>query len=103
MPYGISDEAFARIVEVFRNSNEVQAVKLFGSRVLGSHREGSGIDLAFEGREIGMDLLLQIRVALDALALPYPFDLVSLTMLTERDLSEHIVRAGITIFERKDS
>ena len=100
MAFGLSNEVVTRIVRVFESSHKVQRVLLFGSRSLGRHREGSDIDLALEG-DFDFNDILEFRIKLEDLMLPYSFDLVELTESLDPSLREHILRAGVVIFDRR--
>lgn len=101
MAFGLSNDIVNRIVRVFERVPKVKRVLLFGSRSLGREREGSDIDLAMEGVEIQLDDILELRVKLEDLMLPYAFDLVELTDSLDPSLREHILRVGVVIFDRK--
>jgi uncharacterized protein len=97
MPFGISEDSFNRIVTVFSAFPKISQVRLFGSRALDRHRPGSDIDLAIVGNNLTLNDLLDIRLKLDDLMLPYRFDLVALDDQTNTELREHIERVGIVI------
>jgi predicted nucleotidyltransferase len=100
MPFGLSDPVLERILSVFAGSPKVDRVRIFGSRALGSFREGSDIDLAIEGAGLELDDLLQLRLLLDNLMLLYRFDLVDVARIENESLRDHIERFGKVVFER---
>lgn len=101
MQFGLSAEALKALCAIFLKFDKIDQVKIFGSRALGSYRAGSDIDLALEGRSIELNDLLDVRVKLDNLILPYRFDLVDYRSLADNDpLKEHIDRVGKVIFTR---
>lgn len=101
MPYGISKDSFNSIVTVFTTFDKIIQVRLFGSRALGRHRPGSDIDLALEGKDLTLNDLLELRVKLDNLMLPYRFDLVVLDDQINPELRDHIQRVGIELLQVK--
>ena len=76
-------------------------VILFGSRAKGTNSPGSDIDLAITGSSLNLDDLLQIHLELDALSLPYKFDVVIYDRIREKALKDHIDRRGIVLYDRK--
>lgn len=100
MAFGISDAALNGIHSVFTGSRKVHRVRIFGSRAMGRQREGSDIDLAIEGEALTLDDLLDLRLGLENLQLPYRFDLLDLAMVDEPALRDHIERVGQVVFER---
>lgn len=100
MPYGISEDSFLRIVKVFSSFDQFIEVKFFGSRALNRHRPGSDIDLAIKGQNIGLNKLLELRLKLEDLSLPYRFDLVVLDDQISQELLEYIETIGIVIYQK---
>lgn len=78
---------------------ELRAV-LFGSRAKGTHKAGSDIDLALVGEHLDWRTIGRIYDALDDLLLPFRFSLVHYGAATDPEVSGHIARVGITLFER---
>ena len=102
MLFGLSSSTLSLIHSVFANTANIHRVRIFGSRALGRQREGSDIDLAIEGTEIDFNVLLDLRLKLENLQLPYRFDLVKLDRIEQKELREHIERVGKVIFEREN-
>ncbi len=98
MPYGLSDETVEKITTVFSQYPEVSAAILYGSRVKGSYRPASDIDITLKGDNLSHDLLLTIELALDDLLLPYKIDLSLYSQIDNLDLLEHIDRVGEVVF-----
>ena len=69
-------------------------VILYGSRAKETFRNGSDIDITLEGEGLSFDDLLRIESRLDALDLPYHFDVSLHRELTHPDLLQHIQRVG---------
>jgi uncharacterized protein len=99
--YGIPTEDLRAILKVFESEQQVQEVILFGSRAKGCFSEGSDIDLALKGNNLTLNNLLNLSTALDELFLPYKFDLVIFDRIQEPQLTDHIERVGILIFNRE--
>ncbi|CAN5185207.1 hypothetical protein BH23VER1_BH23VER1_24380 [soil metagenome] len=82
---------------VFRLHPEVKAATLFGSRAKGTHSDRSDVDLALTG-EVEPLRAEAIADELDALPLPYRFDVQPLEHIHHRPLLDHIKRVGILIY-----
>jgi len=97
MPYGLPDTAFATIQAVIRQHKGVTRAILYGSRAKGTHRNGSDVDITLDGNDLSFDDLFRIESQLDALDLPYRFDVSLYRELVHSDLREHIQRVGCEI------
>nr|VFK31961.1 MAG: Nucleotidyltransferase domain-containing protein [Candidatus Kentron sp. MB]VFK34981.1 MAG: Nucleotidyltransferase domain-containing protein [Candidatus Kentron sp. MB]VFK77099.1 MAG: Nucleotidyltransferase domain-containing protein [Candidatus Kentron sp. MB] len=95
----LNEREMGLLVGLFRRHREIEQVILFGSRAKGNARPNSDIDLAIVGicDDLAMEALAR---ELEALPLPYRFDLKSLTTVRHRALREHIERVGIVIHAR---
>lgn len=100
MTFGLSPEVIEHLRQVFARHSEIERVVIYGSRAKGNFREGSDIDLAFEGDAIDLPLLLKIENELDDLLLPYQLDLSLLAHIDDLDLRSHIARVGQVLYER---
>jgi len=74
-------------------------VLIFGSRVKGNFKPGSDVDFALKGKDLKMDDILKLQNKLDELNLPYKFDLIIYGNLSDKDLIEHINRAGVIFYK----
>lgn len=99
MKFGLSDTVFQKIHNSFESFSEIQEAIIYGSRALGTYREGSDIDISFKGK-LSFDDLLQIEKELDDLMLPYSFDLSLYHKLSNEDLVKHIDSNGKSFYSR---
>jgi predicted nucleotidyltransferase len=99
--YGLPDPVVQAICRVLEGHPHVERAILYGSRAKGNCKHGSDIDLALCG---GTQLTLQERNRildeLDDLLLPYTIDLSVLSEIHDRDVVEHIERAGVRFYAR---
>jgi uncharacterized protein len=100
MIHGLEDEELADITRVFFNFPAIDEVILFGSRALGKEKTGSDIDLAIKGKGLTFDDIINVELALEKLNLLLKFDIVNYQAITDKELVEHINRAGQIIFTR---
>ncbi len=94
---GLSKEDIEDIVRVIKKSEKVQKAILFGSRAKGTFTNGSDIDLALKGTNLVLNDVLDLSIDLDALNLPYKFDLIIYDRIKEEALKEHINRVGVSL------
>ncbi len=96
---GLSKKELTEIISVFLRYPEIKNVILFGSRAKGISRPNSDIDLAVDGTI--SDLQVEaLAMELDELAMPYKFDVKSVSGICNPALKDHIARAGIKIFSQ---
>ncbi|GGF98592.1 MULTISPECIES: nucleotidyltransferase family protein [Cysteiniphilum] len=100
MPYGLTDKTLAAITLAISQQPKITKAILYGSRAKGNYHTGSDIDLTLIGDDLTVKDLFQLEEAIDALYLPYLFDLSIYTQLTNPELQSHIDRHGITLFTR---
>lgn len=98
MTFGLTDEAMALILHVFRNHTEIAEARIFGSRALGTFAHNSDIDIALYG-SINFSLLARISSELDELPLPYKFDVLVYDRITHPPLKDHIDTHGQPIYK----
>lgn len=99
--FGIESAMFEQIVDVLRGNPLVQEAILYGSRAKGVYKPGSDIDLALKGKELTLQDLNRVSLALDDLLLPYSFDLSLFHHIGNEELLAHIGRVGKSIFRRQ--
>lgn len=99
MKYGLSSEELDTIRAHLARQPGIRQAVLFGSRVLGTFKEASDIDIALKGE--GLDLFtcgsLKSRLE-DETNIPYFFDFVAYDTLTNEALRQHIDTHGVCIY-----
>ncbi|MDK9718791.1 MAG: nucleotidyltransferase domain-containing protein [Trichlorobacter sp.] len=100
MQYGLREETIEKVCGVLSQHPSVEKAVLYGSRVKGTFKPGSDIDLSLHGAAITLNELGDIDSELDDLLLPYTFDLLIFDTLNHADLREHIVRVGKIFYEQ---
>ena len=101
MNHGLSDETILKLQLLFSKYNVIEEVILYGSRAMGTYREGSDIDLTVMGEDIDPILIFKIQSDYDDLLLPYKMDLSMYTSITNDELKDHIRRVGKLFYEKK--
>ena len=100
MNHGLDKDVVLKIQQVFLKQEKIHQAILYGSRAKGTHTAGSDIDLALKGKQLTIKDLLQLRVDLDSLNLPYTIDLALYDEIQNHDLLDHINRVGIVLYKK---
>lgn len=99
---GLDLETEKNIRDIFSSCNEIDKVILYGSRAKGNYKIGSDIDLTLFGKNLKLKTVHTIQENLEALYLPYKFDISIFEHIDNPDLKEHIERVGKTFYQRKN-
>lgn len=99
--YGIENDIYQEMLEVFKSINEINKVVLFGSRAKKTFKNTSDIDLAVEFIEDSKKLLLIRR--LDEMRCALKFDILNIKKLKNEQLISDIQKEGIIIYKKNDS
>ncbi|MGZ3779490.1 MAG: nucleotidyltransferase domain-containing protein [Pseudobdellovibrionaceae bacterium] len=100
MKWGLDDKVIQELINEFKKVPQVDEVILYGSRVKGTFREGSDIDLTLKGNELNLAILSRIETQLDQLMLPYKIDISLFSNLQNVDLIDHITRVGVVLYKK---
>ncbi len=95
MDFGLPDRTIKAIREFFSRYPEIEEVKIYGSRALGTYERGSDIDFAIYSKE---DLTAELLSGLDELPTPYIFDVTDYNSLKHQKLKEHIDKYAKTFY-----
>jgi len=97
--FGLSQNTINIITNYFKKIPEIELIKIYGSRALGTCRKGSDIDLALFG-DINSSLITKISAEIDELPTPYMFDITDYNTIGNEKLKVHIDKFG-KIFYKK--
>jgi len=99
--FGLKEKDLEDIIDFFKQFTTVREAIIFGSRAKGNYRQGSDVDLVLKG-DIDFKTLTRISYVLNQESLlPYKFDILTYSNITNQDLKEHIDRVGISIYKVK--
>ena len=98
MDLGIREEHIARLKNLFSKNPKIEEAIVFGSRAKGTNRPGSDVDIALKGKNMKLDDILNLSVAIDELWIPNKIDLIIYDRIEEPELLDHIKRVGISIY-----
>ena len=97
METGLSDKSLQAIANVVYSNIGVQEAKIFGSRAIGTYREGSDIDICLFGEELTLSDLNCIAGELEDLNIPQIVDLVNFRTIKNENLLKHIEKFSVLI------
>lgn len=101
MGNGLKDRDIENIIRASMELPEIEEVILFGSRAKGTHKNGSDVDIAIKGVSITDKTTKRLNSKLnEELPLPYFIDVVHYETIQNRELVEHIDRAGKVIYKK---
>lgn len=96
---GLPEKVIESIKAVFKKYQQIETVKIFGSRAIGNFKHNSDIDLAIFGEDLGIDLESKIWMDLDDLPLPYKFDVKVYDLINNENLKKHIDDYGKVFYK----
>ena len=99
--FGLSTVENRRIRGVLGRFGGIERAVIYGSRAKGGHKKGSDIDLCLRGEGLDFKGLYRIWDELDALNMPYTFDVCLYSDLDDPEFIGHIERAGKVFFRRE--
>ena len=98
--FGLKPSDIAAIVDVLRSFPDIEEAIVFGSRAMGNHKPGSDVDIALKGN-LALETSNDVTAILnERLPLPYKFDVIAYSTLSNKDLTEHIDHYGKTLYKR---
>lgn len=101
--FGLKKTTIQKICAVFASYPQVEKAILYGSRAKGNYKNSSDIDLTLIGSAaLTLSVLLKIMNEIDDLLLPYTIDLSIFRDISDPEVVDHIQRAGVTFYQRKD-
>ncbi len=99
MKFGLNDTEISQISSVLSVYPDVSEAIIYGSRVKGTYRSSSDIDLALKGG-LTFDVVAKIHAQLNEMTpLPYFFDVLDYNQLSNQDLKEHIDTVGRILYQ----
>ena len=94
MAFGLTQEHILNIHAIFRQLPQIKKVIIFGSRAMGNFKKGSDVDLVIMD-EIDSSIMSKVSFMLnEETTLPYIFDVIQYTAISNDDLKKHIETQG---------
>lgn len=89
--FGFKEKEYTLIVEALNKFPEIESAKIFGSRALGNYKPSSDVDIAICGENVTRSTVVRLKNLLEEeLPLPYFFDIIDYTSITNEKLIKHI-------------
>ncbi len=101
MKYGIKEEQWDLLCNIFANNPKIEKVILYGSRAKGTYKPFSDVDITLVGNDLSTNDLADTINAIDNLLLPYMFDVSIYQKLKSPELLDHISRRGVVVYYRQ--
>lgn len=98
MTDGLDQQDREIIIDILSSNERVERVVLYGSRVLGTFRPASDIDIALFGDSLTFSDVAQLAYSLEETTIPQKIDLLLYSTLTNHDLRNHIKESGVEWF-----
>ena len=89
MPYGINQNIYEQLIEIFKEYPKIIEVILFGSRITNDFKDNSDIDLCIKHSN-GLDTILNLMTIIEELPILNKFDLINYQTLTNPLLKKNI-------------
>ena len=100
--FGLIDRDIEYIVKAMKKFDEIEKAIVFGSRAMGNYKKGSDVDIAIIGEDITSSTVYGLDDYLNEVyPLPYFFDVLQYSSITNDNLKKHIDNEGKIIYERK--
>ena len=103
MNSGLSEKQLQEIIGFISNYPEVEEAILFGSRAIGTFKNASDVDIALKGKNVSASLAAKMKFNIEEDSyLPFFFDFLAYSTITNESLIKHIDIKGIVLFRRID-
>lgn len=102
--YGLLERDLKFNLEAVSKYPNIEEVIVFGSRATGNYKKGSDVDLAVKGQNIDRKMVNRISDDLnEEYPLPYFFNVVNYSNISNEELKKHIDFLGKLIYRRSIS
>jgi predicted nucleotidyltransferase len=99
--FGLKPGDLDKIISVVQREQKIEKALLFGTRVKGSYKRGSDVDIVLQGCEVTDSIAAHIGSLLNEETLmPYKFDVLNYNSIVSSDLLDHIKRVGIVFYSK---
>ncbi len=98
---GLTTQQYDLIVQTVFKDPAVDSAYIFGSRAMGTFKDGSDVDIVIAGQKVTLNTVAHILETLEYSTLPYKVDIVVKSQIESLALLEHIKEHGVEI-KRKE-
>lgn len=100
MRFGLSENTIKKLTLQFSKHQWIDRAIIYGSRAIGTHREGSDIDITLGSEQSDIHRLYKLEREIDDLLLPYKVDLSYYKSIDNKELLAHIKRVGVVFYDK---
>ncbi len=101
MSFGLTQKDISLIQGAATRYTSIEEIIIFGSRAMGNFKNGSDVDLVIKGEDIDHSIVTNISIILnEQLPLPYKFDVLNFSDISNNKLLEHIKSFGQVLYKR---
>lgn len=98
--FGLKESDILAINQILASYHVIEEAYIFGSRAKGNYKNGSDVDIAIKGENVTYQSILDISSCLnEETMMPYHFDVLNYYSINNKELCEHIDRAGILLYK----
>ncbi|HOV92518.1 MAG TPA: nucleotidyltransferase domain-containing protein [Candidatus Kapabacteria bacterium] len=101
MKFGLSDQQLETIIEIISSFPEITEAIIFGSRAIGTNRQGSDIDIAIKCNNSKFNKRGNLLSRFEESNLPFFVDIVDYNSITTNELKMQIDLYGVVFYNRK--
>ena len=101
MSFGLDNNIIQQINNILASHKQIEQAIIYGSRAMGTYRNGSDIDLTLKGDNINLSTLNKINNEIDDLLTPYIFDISVFNNIKNKNLIEHITQVGKIFYQKQ--
>lgn len=98
--FGITKKSYEKLQGLFAAAPQIERVVIYGSRAMGTYKNGSDIDLTIFGEGLDFSFLTEMMGKVENLDLPYTVDLSIFNLIDNQELTDHILRVGKDFYRR---
>ena len=100
--YGLLDRDIVYIKKALEHFDEIEKAVVFGSRAMGNYKKGSDVDIAIFGERVNNKVVFELNDYLNEVyPLPYFFDILNYSSISNQNLKNNINHEGKVIFEQR--
>jgi predicted nucleotidyltransferase len=98
--FGLPKNYLEKICKIFKKYEKIEKAILYGSRALGTYKQGSDIDITIIAPKMSFSEYVDLISKLDEAKIPNKIDLTKYDLIDDK-IKDHIQRVGIIIYKKE--